>query len=59
VFINKVLQGCITFSFFLKKNLVYKNQGQEPIHQKYKANESMSKTQPKEQKKANNQHKIK
>jgi hypothetical protein len=25
-----------------KKNLVYKNQGREPIHQKYKANESTS-----------------
>jgi hypothetical protein len=26
----------------VKKNHVYKNQGLEPIHQKYKANESMS-----------------
>jgi hypothetical protein len=30
-----------------KKNPVYKNQGWEPIHQKYKANESMSEHNPK------------
>jgi hypothetical protein len=31
-----------------KKNPVYKNQGWEPIHQKYKANESTSRHIPKE-----------
>ncbi len=30
-----------------KKNPVYKNQGWEPIHQKYKANESMNEHNPK------------
>jgi hypothetical protein len=30
-----------------KKNPVYKNQGREPIHQKYKANESTSGHNPK------------
>jgi len=30
-----------------KKNPVYKNQGREPIHQKYKANESTSVHNPK------------
>jgi hypothetical protein len=40
-----------------KKNFVYKNQGQEPIHQKYKANESMN-TQPTKKMKTNNQQKI-
>jgi hypothetical protein len=30
-----------------KKNHVYKNQGQESIHQKYKAKESMSRHNPK------------
>jgi hypothetical protein len=39
-----------------KKNLVYKNQGWEPIHQKYKANESTSRHNPKK-KKTNNQQK--
>jgi hypothetical protein len=29
------------------KTLVYKNQGQELIHQKYKANENISKHNPK------------
>jgi hypothetical protein len=33
-----------------EKNLVYKNQGPEPIHQKYKANESTSSHTPKEKK---------
>jgi hypothetical protein len=44
----------------LKKDLVYKNQRQEPIDQKYKANESTSKHNPKRGKKteANNQWKI-
>ncbi len=35
----------------VKKNNVYKNQGSEPIHQKYKANESMSRQNTKEKKK--------
>jgi hypothetical protein len=30
-----------------RENLAYKNQGWEPIHQKYKANESMSRHNPK------------
>jgi hypothetical protein len=34
-----------------KKNPVYKNQGLEPIHQKYKANESTSRHNPKKKKK--------
>jgi len=41
-----------------KKNPVNKNQGWEPIHQKYKANENTSRTQPKEKTKANNQQKT-
>jgi len=40
----------------MKKNHGNKNQGQEPIHQKYKANENTSR-QPKEKTKANNQQK--
>jgi hypothetical protein len=32
----------------MKKNPVYKNQGWEPIHQKFKANESMSRHNPNE-----------
>jgi hypothetical protein len=32
-----------------KKNPIYKNQQQEPIHQKYKANESMSRHNPKKE----------
>jgi hypothetical protein len=36
-----------------KKNPVYKNEGREPIHQKYKANESRSRSNPKK-KKTNN-----
>jgi hypothetical protein len=39
-----------------KKNLVYQNQGWEPIHQKYEANENTSRHNPK-RKKANNQQK--
>jgi hypothetical protein len=42
-----------------KKNLIYKNQGGEPIHQKYKANESMSGHNQKKKLKANNQPKNK
>ncbi len=34
-----------------KKNPTYKNQGQEPIHQKYKANESKSRHNPSKNKK--------
>jgi hypothetical protein len=34
-----------------KKKCVYKNQRWEPIHQKYKANESMSRHNPKEKQK--------
>jgi hypothetical protein len=34
-----------------KKNLVFKNQGQEPIYQKYKANENISKHNPKKKQK--------
>jgi hypothetical protein len=40
------------------KNPIYKNQGQEPIHQNYKANESTSRHNPKKKTKANNQRKI-
>ncbi len=42
-----------------KKNLIYKNKGLEPIHQKYKANESTSIT-PKnnQQKKGKNPMRI-
>jgi hypothetical protein len=46
------------FTFIRKKNLVYKNQGCEPIHQNYKANESTSRHNPKKKMKANNQRKI-
>jgi uncharacterized protein (DUF2147 family) len=35
----------------MKKNSIYKNQ--EPIHQKYKANEGASKHNPKKKKKKN------
>jgi hypothetical protein len=41
----------------MKKNLVNKNQGQEPINQKYKANENTSRHNPKKKTKANNQQK--
>jgi hypothetical protein len=34
----------------VKKNHVYKNQGQKPIHQKYKANESTNRHNPKKKK---------
>jgi len=41
-----------------KKNHVNKNQGWEPIHQKYKANENTSTHNPKKKRqKANNQQK--
>ncbi len=40
-----------------KKNPIYKNQWQEPIHQKYKANESTSRHNPK--KKNENQQSMK
>jgi hypothetical protein len=39
----------------VKKNLVYKNQGREPFHQKYKANESTSKHNRKKKKEENKQ----
>jgi hypothetical protein len=35
---------------FRKKNLVNKNQGWEPIHQKYNANENIRRHNPKEEK---------
>ncbi len=38
-------------SLFWKKNTVNKNQGWEPIHQKYKANENTSKHNPKKKQK--------
>jgi hypothetical protein len=41
-----------------KKNLVNKNQGWEPIHQKYKANENTSRHNPKKKTKVNNQQKL-
>jgi hypothetical protein len=41
----------LTPQFQKKKNHVYKNQGREPIHQKYKANESTSKHNPKKKQK--------
>jgi hypothetical protein len=34
-----------------KKSFVYKNQGWEPIHQRYKANESTSRHNPKKKQK--------
>jgi len=34
-----------------KKTLYIKNQGQEPIHQKYKANENMNRYNPKKNRK--------
>ncbi len=34
-----------------KKNLVYKNQGWKPIHQNYKAKESMNRHNPKKKQK--------
>jgi hypothetical protein len=40
-----------------KKNHVYKNQGHEPIHQKYQANQSTNRHNQKK-KKPNNQQKI-
>jgi hypothetical protein len=41
-----------------KKKPVNKNQGWKPIHQKYKANENISKHKPKKNTKANNQQKL-
>jgi hypothetical protein len=41
-----------------KKHPVYKNQGWEPIHQKYKANESKSRHNPKKKTKTNNQRNL-
>jgi hypothetical protein len=35
------------FTMHMKKNHVYKNQGRESIHQKYKVDESMSRHNPK------------
>jgi hypothetical protein len=40
-----------------KRIHVYKNQGREPIHQKYKANESTSRQFSNKKAKANNQQK--
>jgi hypothetical protein len=43
-----------------KKNLVNKNQGREPIHQKYKANENTSRHNPKKkQKQTINKNQVK
>ncbi len=43
-----------------KKTHVYKNQGQEPIHQRYKVNESTSKHNPQiKQKQTINKNKVK
>jgi hypothetical protein len=43
-----------------KKNPVYKNQGQEPIHRKYRAKESTRRHNPKEkQKQTMNKNKVK
>jgi hypothetical protein len=42
---------------YMKKNPVNQNQGWEPIHQKYKANENTSRDTTKEKTKANNQQK--
>jgi hypothetical protein len=56
----KVISYCIMREPDIrKKNPVYKNQGWEPIHQKYKANESTSRHNPKKQKtKASNKREI-
>jgi hypothetical protein len=44
----------------MKKNHVYKNQGQEPILQKYRAKESTRRHNPKEkQKQTINKNKVK
>jgi hypothetical protein len=40
-----------------KKNPLNKSQGEELIHQKYKANKSMNKHKPKKKMKANNERK--
>jgi hypothetical protein len=43
-----------------KKNLVYQNQGWQPIHQKYKANENTSRQNPKKkQKQTINKNQVK
>jgi hypothetical protein len=42
-----------------EKNPVNKNQGWEPNHKKYKANENTSKCKTKDKTKVNNQQKIK
>jgi hypothetical protein len=43
-----------------KKNLVYQNQGWEPSHQKYKANENTSRHNPKKkQKQTINKNQVK
>ncbi len=34
-----------------KKNLIYKNQGREPIHKKYKAKDNINKHNPKKKQK--------
>jgi hypothetical protein len=41
------------------ENLVNKNQGWEPIHQKYKANENTSRYHPKKEKTKSKRTKIK
>jgi hypothetical protein len=54
---GKILVGCLSSSSVFKlgkKSCVNKNQGWEPIHQKYRANENTNKHKKKE---ANNQPK--
>jgi hypothetical protein len=49
--ITKLKKKTLGLKCLLRKNLVYKNQEQDPIHQKYKANESTSKHNPKRKQK--------
>jgi hypothetical protein len=48
----KIEEKNIVLKVPLRKNHVYEIQGQEPIHQKYKANESMSRHNPKKKNKS-------
>jgi hypothetical protein len=45
--LKKTLKGDEPFPKTKKKTPTYKNQGWEPIHKKYKANESTSRHNPK------------
>ncbi len=49
--LKKTLKGDEFSPKTKKKNLAYKNQGQEPIHKKYKANENTRRHNPKKKQK--------